>query len=269
MVIWEYDSYKFFIEKWMLTLPKRGHGTGARIAKLLGIHTTMVSHILRGNSHFSVEQALKLSEELFTFNALETRYFVLLVQKDRAANHSSRDFFARQIEELRVRALNISERMPTQRNLEPKDQAVFYSDWYYSGIRLLTALPGVHTVESLAAQIELPNTLVKRVLEFLVETGLVIDEQGRFSIGEAQTYVGADSIFVNRHHANWRLRVLSRINNPNAQDLRFTNTVTLSRKDFLSIRELLIKTIAEFRKQAGPSPPENMACLTLDWTLFT
>lgn len=111
--------------------------------------------------------------------------------------------------------------------------------------------------------------MVKRVLDFLVETGLVNVQDGQFSIGEAQTYVGTDSIFLNRHHTNWRLKLLSQINHARTTDLRFTNAVTLSRADFMSLREKLVQVIAEFRTQAATSPPEELACLTLDWVLLS
>lgn len=268
MNLFEQEDYKVYLDAWMSKLPKKGRGMGARMAQMLNVHTTMISHILGGQSDFSVEQALKICEELLGLNALETQYFLLLVQRSRAANTQSRKFFTTQIQELRQRALNLSERMPIKRVLEPKDQAVFYSDWYYSGIRLLTALPGGHTVESIAQQVNLPNSLVKRVLEFLVETGLVQENQGTFSIGEAQTYVGADSMFLNRHHINWRLKLLEEIHQSQPIDLRFTNTVTLSKADFMLIREKLVQMITEFRAQTAPSKAESLACLTLDWILI-
>lgn len=263
--IWEFNDYKTYLKHWLDTVPQKRHGMNAKIAKILSIHTTMVSHILNGDSHLNTEQALKLCQNFLFLSRLETRTFVLLVQKERAGNQDAKLFFTEQIQELRNQALSLKERLPIRKTLDTKDQAIFYSDWYYSGIRLASALPGKHTVRSLAEQFNISTGIATNVVHFLLETGLAVEQNGKINIGEFFTNVGRDSPFVNRHHINWRLKVLSDLNLSQPEDLHFTNPVTISKSDFLKIREFLVKTIAEFCQAAEPSPAEELACLNLDW----
>ena len=170
MNIFESDNYKRFVREHLKTLPRRGHGQYLRIAKLLNIHTTMVTHIFKGESNLSVEQALKLAE-FFALSPLETEYFITLVQHERAANSQSRHYFTKQLETLKGRALNLSERLQIKKVLDESDQAIFYSAWYFSGIRLLTAVHRLQSAEAIAEMIGLPLSTVARALKFLLSTG--------------------------------------------------------------------------------------------------
>jgi hypothetical protein len=149
--------------------------------------------------------------------------------------------------------------------LAEKDQAVFYSSWYFSAIRLLIALEGEKSPELIAEKLNLPQSTVNRALDFLISVGLVVEKDGKLEVGEARTYVDRDSLFIARHHSNWRMRTMEQFNHVQAEELVFTNPITVSEKDFLKVREEIIKFIESFRKIADPSPAEILCCLNIDW----
>jgi uncharacterized protein (TIGR02147 family) len=264
MNLFEFTNYKDFVRKKLKTLPKNGHGQYLRIAKLLGIHTTMVTHIFKGDSNLSIEQALKLAEH-FVFTPLETDYFVTLVQSERASNTQSRRYFSEQLTTLKTRALNLTERLHVKKSLDERDQPIFYSAWYYSGIRLLTAIHDFKSTEAIAEMIDLPHATVARAMEFLLSTGLVVQKNGKFSIGETLTYVSRDSRLVSKHHLNWRLKAIQQLDYVPDEDLVFTNSIALSASDFQKIREELVKFLEKYKEIGDPSPAEQLCFLTLDW----
>jgi plasmid maintenance system antidote protein VapI len=92
MKIFEFAEYKTFVNQKIKSMPKGGHGQFLKIAKILNVHTTMVTHIFKGDSNLSIEQGLKLANYL-GLNELETEYFVALINQARAANQDSRNFF--------------------------------------------------------------------------------------------------------------------------------------------------------------------------------
>ncbi len=264
MTIYDFRNYKAYVRALLKTYPQRGRGQFLRIAKLLNIHTTMVTHIFKGDSNLSVEQALKLSQ-FFAHSELEIEYFVNLVQHERAANNQSREYFAHHLARLKERALNLSERIKVKTQLDEKDQQQFYSAWYYSGIRLLAATQDFQSIEALSQATKLPRPVVARVVEFLLGTGLLKQEGQSYAVGDTSTYVSRESPFVRSHHLNWRLKAIEQLAHIPEEELVFSNSIALSQKDFLEIREELVKFIERFRKLADPSPAEQVCFLNVDW----
>jgi uncharacterized protein (TIGR02147 family) len=264
MKVFEFDNYKHFVRQNIKTFPRRGRGQYLRIAKLLNIHTTMVTHIFKGDSNLSVEQALRLAEH-FALPVLDTEYFVTLVHLERAANLQSRRYFEKQLDGLKARALNLSERLQAKKVLDERDQAIFYSAWYYSGIRLLAAIHDFRNAEAIAEMIGIPLATVARAVEFLISTGLLREENGRLVVGETLTYVDRDSQLVNKHHLNWRLKAIEQLDHVPDEDLVFTNSIALAKKDFAKIREEIVKLLQTYKAIGDPSPPEQLCFLTIDW----
>lgn len=264
MSIFEFIDYKIFMRAKIQSMPKHGHGQMLKIAKLLNIHTTMVTHIFRGDSNLSVEQALKLST-YFGFSELETEFFINLVQLERSSTSESKAYFKNHLEKLKARALNLKERLQIKKVLDEKDQALFYSQWYYAAIHLFIAINPEPSPELIADELKLPIKTVNQVIEFLISTGLCIETNGYLKIGESQTYLDRDSKLIARHHANWRFKSIEKFDRIATDELVFTNPVAISREDFLKIREELIQMIDRFRKIAEPSPSEEICTLNIDW----
>jgi uncharacterized protein (TIGR02147 family) len=264
MSIFEFENYKLFVRQKIKTFPRRGRGQLLRIAGLLNIHTSMVTHIFKGDSNLSVEQALKLAE-YFALNSLETEYFITLVHLARATNKQSRDYFDRQLDTLRSRALNLSERLQAAKNLDEKDQAIFYSAWYFSAIHLLCAIREFKSPNALAEAMDLPLPMVGRAVDFLLTRGLLVEEKGVYKIGQTRTYVSRDSHFVNKHHLNWRLKSVAQLDYVPDDELVFTHAIAVSERDFSRIREEIVRFLEIYKTISEPSPSEKICFLNIDW----
>src|SRR5260221_7309999 len=123
MKVYQFDNYKDFVVKRVKAMPKGGYGQFLKIAQSLSIHSTMVSQILKGSSHFTLEHSLKLCE-YFGFSDGETEFFLALVQRDRAGTKRLRDHFTRQILSLREKALSLGEIHKLDKQLDEKNQAL-------------------------------------------------------------------------------------------------------------------------------------------------
>jgi len=264
MKIFDFSNYKDFVLARVHAMPKRGRGQFLKIAKLLGIHTSMVSHIFKGDSHLSVEQALLLAD-LLALTELETSYFAFLVQHARAANRQGRAFFEKQLKDLKTRSLNMSERLKGQQTLDERDQAVFYSAWYYSGIRMLFAIDPDASLESVAERARLPLKTVVSAVEFLLAKGLLKAQGKGYVPGETQTYVNREARAVGQHHLNWRMKAVEQLNDVKDEELAFTSVIAVSRADFLRMREEIASMIVNIKKIGDPSPSEELCFLTVDW----
>ncbi len=268
MRIFDFDHYKDYVRAYVKELPHHGRGQYLKIARHLKVHTTYVSQVFRGPKELSLEQALALTEYL-GLTELETEFFLALVQREKSGTQALKKRFQKQISTLKERSLQVTHRIPKSIQLTQADQALFYSSWYYSAVRLLTSIPGYDTSSKIAERLGLPQKLVGQVSEFLLSKGLCIEPQaGRLAMGTSRTQIGADSPLIARHHANWRIKAMEKLGKVPAssqEELMFTSPLTLSHKQVSEVRELLLRTIEEISKRVEKEEPERFFFLNLDW----
>lgn len=264
MRIFEFDSYKKYVTAHIRSIPGGGRGELQKIAQHLGVHSSMVSQVIRGDKHLSFEQAPRLAEYL-GLNELEIDFFVTLLEHNRAGTVKLRKLKERRLEELRKRSNQMLSRLPPSKILGEKDKALFYSNWYYSGIRLLTSIPRYRNIDAITGYIGLPKGLIRRVVEFLLSTGLCVEKNGEIEVGPLRTHVEADSPLVTRHHVNWRLKAIEHFPTLSDDELAFTLPMTISVKDVPVIRERIGKLIEDVSGIIERSNPEKLVCLSIDW----
>ena len=262
--LFEFNDYKSFVNLWISQQENRGRGELQRIAKALSIHPTLVSHVFRGKKNLSLEQASRLCHH-FDLSVLETDYFLLLVQRAKSGAMELSKVLDRQINDLKIRAKSLVNRVMREAELSEEDKAVFYSSWYYSGIRLITSIPGLNTKQQIHACTGLPPSLVQEVLEFLAAKGLCQFDGNIYSLGPALTHLEVTSRFISRHHTNWRLKVIENHPRLTEDDLVFTGPLTISKKDAAIVREKIVQFIKELGETVKNSPGEELHCFNIDW----
>ena len=229
MVIFEFENYKEFVRAKVKSMPHNGRGQYLKIAKILGIHTTMVTHIFKGKAHLSAGQTLNLAK-YFGLSDLEMDYLVQMVLVAKAENQEAREYFLEKMNSIREKQLNLRDRLNQKKKMEEKDQAEFFSAWYYVGIWLATALPDGKTPEEIANFYSLQLGLVTQVLRFLSNMGKVTEQNGKYFANMDSVFVGKESPFLYRHHINWRLKCMEKYYSLEKEDLVFTNPISLSKK---------------------------------------
>jgi uncharacterized protein (TIGR02147 family) len=262
--VFEYTNYRSYISDRLQQMPKKGYGQARNLSSFLKVHTTLVSQVLKGLKSFTLEQA-SLASEFLGLNDMETEYFLLLVQMDRAGNESLRKNLKRQIERLREKSSELINRLKSDRVLTEERRAIFYSDWTYSAIRQLTAIPGFQSLDAISQYLRLPNRKTKDAIEFLLEVGLCVEERGKIKIGPSSTHLESTSPWVRSHHINWRQKAIESMTNDEPAKLHYTCPLTISKEDALRIREKITKLLEEFDEVLVPSPSEQLRCLNIDW----
>lgn len=189
--LFEYWSYKEFVRDHLKSLPQKGWGAYRRIAAHLRIQPVIVSQVFRGNRELTDEQALDLSEFL-DLSELEKDYFLLLVRIQRAGTVKLKERYKAQAEKVKASAQNLKTRLSQDIEMDEKAQAEFYSNWFFSGIRFLSAVDEFQTAEKIAEHFKLPRHLVKTVVDFLIAHGLCIEENGKIIQGPKRTHLAAE-----------------------------------------------------------------------------
>ncbi|MBI4042551.1 MAG: TIGR02147 family protein [Deltaproteobacteria bacterium] len=264
MNLFQLDDYKEYVRQRIASMPKRGHGEWKKIAECLRIHTSMVSQIFKGEKELTLEQSCALCH-YFGLNELETDYFLHLVQRERAGSAQLKQVLTRQMGELKEKFQQLQHRLPKTMKLTEADKALFYSHWYYSGIRLLSSVPEFHDVDRIAEYLKLPKNVVSSVLTFLVSVGLCANKNGKLQMGPNRTHIEMESPLSARHHTNWRIKALENLQSLAHDELSFTGPMSIAVKDFAKIRGEAVEFIEKVSAIVKDSEPEQLACLTLDW----
>jgi uncharacterized protein (TIGR02147 family) len=262
--VYDFKNYRKFMEKVWESLPNSGHGQSKKLAEHLNVHTTLISQIFSGAKSFSPEQAI-LACDFFGLSENETDYFLLLVQLDRAGSHKLKLQIERQISQHQEKAQELVHRLQSKKQLSEEQRAIFYSDWSYSAIRQLTAISGFDSPESIANYLKLPIRRIREALQFLLESGLCIEEKGKVKIGPQSTHLESSSPWVRTHHTNWRLKAVENLPADQGLKLHYTCPMTLSARDAAKIRSVLVKMLEELDPIIEPSPSEELFCLNIDW----
>jgi uncharacterized protein (TIGR02147 family) len=261
-------DYRAAIRARIQSMPARGHGQLVKIARHLGVHPTLITQIFKGDKCLSPEHALLIAEYL-GLSELETEYFLALVELDRAGHHKLKSRILARLEKIRGQHQLPQARMTKHQVLAEEDRALFYSSWYYSAIRLLAGLNEEQTIDRIASTLSLERKLVQTVMQFLLRTGLLVQEKDRYRLGPQRTYLPADSALVSRHHTNWRLKAIENFDHLNSQELAFTGPISVSRKDFGEAKKILLRALEEISSLVDRSKEEVVGCMNLDLFLVT
>jgi uncharacterized protein (TIGR02147 family) len=264
MSVFQHTDYKESVLAILDSMPKKGYGQFRKIAQHLNINSVIVSQIFKGDRDLTEEQAFDLAD-YFGFTDLETKYFLLMVQVQRAGTQRLKQHLKKEMSEIKEKAQDLKNRVSREKILTDEAKSIFYSHWYYSGIRLLTSIPSFDNADSIAEKLKLPRSTVVRTLEFLKEYQLVIEEKDKFKMGPRTTHLESTSPHIARHHANWRMQGISKMDSIQPNELFYSGPMALSEEAADWVRAQLVDLIQKVVVKVSDSESERLACLNIDW----
>lgn len=267
MDIFTFDDYKALTQAWIKAQPSGGRGQLLQMAKHLGVGSTFISQVFRGDRDLNADQALKLSAH-FRFSQLERDYYVALVHLARAATADFKEYQKEKLRTLRRQSEHLKSRVDVDKELTEIQKARFYSSWHYAAIRNLLALPPPHTTPSIAQRLNLEPDLVVEALDFLLESGLCVKDGARTVPGPKVTHLEASSPLIKARQVQWRLKAFEAMEKRDPKTLFYTAPMSLSAETKALVRQKLVQTIQEVLAEVKESPSEELACLNIDWFSF-
>jgi uncharacterized protein (TIGR02147 family) len=264
MSIYDFNDYVDFISEYLKNQSNAGHGLLSRWAKKLGVSTTLISQILKRKKSLSLELADGLAKQL-ELGQKETDYFFLLVELNRAGTASLQLHFKRKIKEVQEASRLLKNRIQNAQELSGEVKTRYYSSWIYSGVRNLAVCEGVETLEELAQRLGLSRTRVSEIIEFLLQSSLLTANKKGWASGISSTYLPSDSPLIAKHHQNWRLKAMQKMEIARTEDLFYTSPMSLSESVARELRKDLVEMIQTLQAKAGPSSSETIRCLSVDW----
>jgi uncharacterized protein (TIGR02147 family) len=262
--VFNYSGYRLYLKDWLKEAKAKRISNLTQLATIAQVHPTFLSQVLSNLKELSLEQAANLSAH-FEHTPLERDYFFTLIQWERAGSQPLKQYWAAKKSELEQQKNRLGQRFDGHKELSQEERAIFYSSWLYSAIRVSCDIQGGLTLEDVAARFRLPREKAEEYLTFLAHTGLIVERNGRYQMGEKHVHVPNESPLVVRHHTNWRLQALQSMERRERDELFFTAPMSISVKDFEKIREKLNVFIKETIGIAKDSEAENLVCLAIDF----
>jgi uncharacterized protein (TIGR02147 family) len=264
MSLFEVDDYKPALQVILADRRKTHKGLSRKLAEHLGVHPTMVSQVITGSKDFTEEQMILVCE-FFGLAKLESQYLLVILQQARAGSKKLKDYFEEMKLQIRRQALQVSQRVPRDRQLSEIEKSIFYSSWLFSAIHLFTTLDRKVRFDDIYKKFNLPPDRTREILDFLMGLDLVVEKDGLYTSGPVATHLEKKSPFLPKHHANWRLKAIQTAENLSDQELMYSASVSLSKKDFELLREEFMQVIQRFVEVVRPSPSEELAQFNLDF----
>ena len=262
--IYDYDNYKNYINDRIINSPSKGRGIKLKISEYLSCQTAFISQVLNGQTNFSLEQGVRLNK-FFDHTKEESRFFILLIQLGRAGSAELSEFYKDELKEISDKRSDLKNRMNIKKILKKVDQQVYYSNWLYSCIHMMIAIPEFQSPIAISRHLNLSRDKVIEVINFLEETGL-IDKKGlHYEIGVTKIFIERDSAQIQWHHLNWRMQALKSINLNDNADLHYSVVVSMAKEDVPKVKEILIKAIEQCRLLIHDSKEEKIQSICLDF----
>lgn len=262
--IFEYTNYRKYLERWIESHGDGAYGLKGKIAKAMGISSSLMSQIQKGERSLTSEQTFDLAN-FIGLNELEADFFHLIVEFDKSGNHRYKDRLQRKIKSMQEQSKKIGTRVPRTRELSDEQKAIFYSSWLYSGITNLSALNSFNDAQVIADHLKIEARSVQKIIRFLLEIGMCKEVDGKIKNGTTAIHVDRESPFVNKHHQNWRIKAISQMENSSDSDVFFTSPMSLSVEASDEVKKMIVNFIQSVMSISGPSQSEKVSCLNIDW----
>lgn len=261
--IFEYDNYKEFLISRVGPRQSR-QGVRKAIASFLNCQPTYISQVLYKTAHFSMEHAERLSQ-FFHFTPEETHFFLLLLQKERAGTKNLENYFAKQLDSIRIQRLNLTKRLGKENALSKKERSLYYSSWHYSAIHMACTIPEWQSIQKLCAFLKIPKRRISEIIEDLVQMGLIEKKGDSVQAKINQIRIGVDSSFISRHHTNWRLQAIAALERETFRDFHYSAVATVSQADVIRIKNQFLDFVSSLVQEIRKSKEEELYAINLDF----
>lgn len=263
LAVFDYKDYIAYLSDCLESLPQV-RGSRAALAKFLGCQSSFVSQVLTRRAHLSREQAIRVSEFL-DLSHDERRFFMLLVDVERAGSKHLEAFYQQEIDTILRHREEVREKIGVIDGVPDEAQTVYYSSWMYAAAHILSALPSTNSMPAMSRHLRIPIAQLEAVVRWLMSQDLIVaDEHGKLSIGKGRVHLGSHSRHVARHHANWRIKVLESLDRAKPEDLHYSAVLGISKEAAKVIKQKMLEFLRDTEPIITAAREELAVVMLLD-----
>lgn len=264
MSLFVHESYIDIIQKYISDNHKI-YGYKSQLADKIGVQRSYFSAVLNKKVHLTDVHIERLCR-FWSLTEVETDFFFDLFNRDKAGSKELQEFYTRKILKHKQQSANLSKRFKKDDLLE-QQQTIYYSNWIYSAVHMLTTIPEYQTLAAITQKLNLSSTVLHKVLTELVEIKLVEYVKGRWISKNNNVHLSSKSVFNSINHNNWRQRAVLNSTSSNLyvdNSVHYTALYTMSTADAINLKNLLFDFIDQSRKMVEKSKEEDLVCFSCD-----
>ncbi|MFG1499402.1 TIGR02147 family protein [Halobacteriovorax sp. XZX-3] len=263
MEIFEFKNYHKFL-RYLILEAYAQRGLQAKLSKAIGCQAAYLSQVLKEKADLSEDQAYKLSV-FFNFSKIETEYFLNLIRYARASTHELKSYLKYKGEKIAEEAGNLASRVNSMviddENEQYKD---YFISWIPSAIHIATSCPKLQTIPNLANHFALSEKKVRSTLIYLEKLGLVEKHDQNYIFSGKSIHLPFESWLNTPHQMAKRIQVLDIIAKEEPNNIHYSSTFTIDEKDFLPLKEKILKLIQSTQDDIKESGTEVVCGLNID-----
>ncbi len=263
--IMSFSDYKVSLLALLADLEKHDRG-GQRsaLARAMGCQPAYLSRVLNGDGDLSFEQ-MEAACRFFVLKPSESHFLISLLGENRAGTQQMKEFWRAQIKAAQKEHRELKGRLGLRDSLSEGEILTYYGSWHHSAIHIATSITEVQTVSALSEYLSLAEVVVRASLEFLVRAGLVEKKANRYVTTDRDIHLERGHAMVEKHHINWKLKSIETANRPDANAIRYTGVVTVSREDAERIKDLILEAVERTRQVVRESPEQILGCYNFEF----
>jgi len=262
--IYKHKDYKRYLSAVENDLSLHQRGFRSRLSEALDVQNAYVSKVMNQSEfNFTLEQTMKLANFL-GLKEDESTYLVWLVEWERAGTKELKEFCAKHIHRAQTEHLDIKNRVGVTKIISQEHLGQYCSHWLYPAAHLLTSFPAYNSLEKMAEVLLVDPKLLREILVFLVECGLVNAKGDAFTVGPNQIHIEKKTPDAAKYHSNLRLKAIDNISDLHSKGLHYSTISSLSQKDYDKLIEELTEVILKYVETVKDSKDETVCCFNLD-----
>jgi len=258
-MVFNYSSYKDYLNKKLA-----GKGKKSAFARFIGCQQSFLSQVLKGKPDLSIDHGL-MANEFFEHTKDEAKHFLLLLNFGRAGSNRLREHYHAEIKLSLADQNSLAKKIDSRaKEISEHARGTYYSSWAYGAVHMLCGIHAENQIDFIARHIGLKRDELANILRFLLEQGLVVEADGRYSMAEKRIHLPATDPLILSHHKNFRLRAIEEMHALKSQNLHYSALMTISAEDAAKIRDLIFRFVEQVDKIIIPSANEAAFQLNLD-----
>ena len=257
-----FKSYKAYLKA--NTESKAQRGLMTKLAQAAGCELSYLSRVLSQEIHITPDHAFKIATAL-NLNSNERDYFLCLVEFERAGDPTYRDFLKNKLKSMAQENEDLSKKTGNPLTEMNQFEFLYNSNWIYCALHLLVSIPQFQNVTKISQRLHLPEAMIQAYLMQLAEMGYVRRKSATtWEYVSGASHTPKNSPLVPLYHSNWRTRAVLDSQNFQNDALHYTNVQSMSVSCYEKIKQLLLSSIAEVERLAGPTECEELVNINID-----
>lgn len=150
-----------------------------------------------------------------------------------------------------------------------KNHTMYYSSWMYAAIHLMVSIEKLQTLDALARELALPESVIKKIIVSLEKMGMVVRNGNKITPTQQHVFAPKGTVESLMHFTNWRHEALRKCMDGGPENLNFSGLYSVSKKDVPFIQQKIRETMLQINAVVDKSPPEEVVCLNVDYFRLT